>query len=114
MNHPVHGRYSRGSRQNGRLLVRHGMNDLGDCVAAERRHCREHLEQHGAHGEQIGAGVARAPEDDFGRHVPGRTRDRSGQGERDISLLDSRHHAPREAKIEQLDTVRRKKDIRRL
>ena len=68
-NHAVHGSHRRRAGERRRLLVPRRVQDFDDGATAERRASREHLEEDGARGEEVAAGVDRLAGHLLGRHV---------------------------------------------
>jgi hypothetical protein len=99
------------------VLVERRVQDLDGVAAVEGRPAREHLEQHGARGEEVAPRVEAVAGHLLRRHVArrahqharaGQLAGRAGGGQK---LRDDR---PRQPEVEQLDAVRRQEDVRRL
>ena len=72
----------------GRLFVRDGMQHVDDRFPGKRRPTRKHLEQDGACGEDVGAGVDLRASYLFGRHVLRRSHDHASLTQRTGRLVD--------------------------
>ena len=106
--------------ERGRLLVERRVQDLDGVLAQEGRPARQHLEQDGAHREQIAPGVeavaghllrshvARGAEHHAGVREPAFGRGRAGH----VGIAGIA--GSREAEVEQLHAVGREEDVRRL
>ena len=93
--------------------MQHGVQRFDGGGAVERRPTAEHLEEHGAHRKEVGARVHFETARLLGRHVSRRSEQHAGQRER-RGIEEPGVDRTSEAEIEQLDAVRREKDVRRL
>ena len=110
--HAVDGRDRGRTRQRGRLLVEHRVQDFDDVAAAECRSPREHLEAHRTGCEQIAAMIDVSAGHLFRGHVARRAHHDAGGrqiGDRPQRAGDVGIARSCQTKIEQLHAVRREK-----
>src|SRR5688500_7544696 len=109
-----HGRRAGESR---RLLVERGVQRVDDVVPAERWTSGEHLEQHGAHCEQIRSRIEAFTGELLGRHVARRSDEHPRLGKTPTGIGGEGHRLigwPRQAEIEQLHPMPGEKHVRGL
>jgi len=91
--------------------VEHGVQDVDRRRAVDRGPSAEHLEQDGAHREQVRARVDRQTARLLRRHVARRAEHDARQ--RESGFVERGRDGARQPEVEQLDAVRRQEDVGR-